>query len=165
MLGQHIFVIFTNLSRYCKVDFKWPFYMWKNTGETRNVHFVCNLIDGCIRKFYWTGKVTQQNISRRCILPLVLSCRVFLPYMTRVTRKQTLTSLLLSYQKKDGRAWPRLSFFWYNTDFFRIWVFWLHSAYSLKVGVIPKEGWARMATLILLLVWHRLCRILSLLIW
>ncbi len=37
--------------------------------------------------------------------------------MTCVTRKQTLRSLSLSYQKKDGRAWPRASFFWYDTDF------------------------------------------------
>ncbi len=36
--------------------------------------------------------------------------------MTRVTRKQTLRSLSLSYQKKDGRAWPHPSFFWYDTD-------------------------------------------------
>ena len=34
-----------------------------------------------------------------------------------VTRKQTLRSLSLSYQKKDGRAWPRPPFFWYDTDF------------------------------------------------
>ncbi len=34
-----------------------------------------------------------------------------------VTRKQTLRSLSLSYQKKDGRAWLRPSFFWYDTDF------------------------------------------------
>ena len=37
--------------------------------------------------------------------------------VTRVTRKQTLRSLLLSYQKKDGRAWTPPSFFWYDTDF------------------------------------------------
>ncbi len=29
-------------------------------------------------------------------------------------RKQTLRSLSLSYQKKDGRVWPRPSFFWYD---------------------------------------------------
>ncbi len=34
-----------------------------------------------------------------------------------VTRKQTLRSLSLLYQKKDGRVWPRPSFFWYDTDF------------------------------------------------
>ncbi len=28
--------------------------------------------------------------------------------------KQTLRSLSLSYQKKDGRAWPHPSFFWYD---------------------------------------------------
>ncbi len=38
-------------------------------------------------------------------------------YITCVTRKQTLRSLSLSYPKKDGRAWPRPSFFWYDTDF------------------------------------------------
>ncbi len=37
--------------------------------------------------------------------------------MTCVMRKQTLRSLSLSYQKKDGRPWPRPSFFWYDTDF------------------------------------------------
>ncbi len=44
-----------------------------------------------------------------------------------VTRKQTLRSLSLSYQKKDGHPWSRPSFFWYDpsffwydTDFFRI---------------------------------------------
>ena len=35
----------------------------------------------------------------------------------RVTRKKTLRSSSLSYQKKDGRTWPRPSFFWYDTDF------------------------------------------------
>ncbi len=39
------------------------------------------------------------------------------PHLTYVTRKQTLRSLSLSYQRKDGRAWPRPSFFWYDTDF------------------------------------------------
>ena len=33
------------------------------------------------------------------------------PYKTCVTRKKTLRSLSLSYPKKDGRAWPRPSFF------------------------------------------------------
>ncbi len=37
--------------------------------------------------------------------------------MTQITRKQTLRSLSLSYQKKDGRAWPHPSFFWYDTNF------------------------------------------------
>ena len=32
-------------------------------------------------------------------------------------RKQTLRSLSLSYQKKDRRALPCPSFFWYDTDF------------------------------------------------
>ncbi len=36
-------------------------------------------------------------------------------HLTCVTRKQTLRPLLLSCQKKDGRAWP--SSFWYDTDF------------------------------------------------
>ncbi len=38
-------------------------------------------------------------------------------YLKGVTRKQTLRSLSLSYQKKDGRVWPHPSFFWYDTDF------------------------------------------------
>ncbi len=38
-------------------------------------------------------------------------------HATCVTRKQTLRSLSLSYPKKNGRAWPCPSFFWYDTDF------------------------------------------------
>ncbi len=45
-----------------------------------------------------------------------LSPQHFLP-KTCATRKQTLRSLSLSYQKKDGRTWPHPSFFWYDTDF------------------------------------------------
>ncbi len=37
--------------------------------------------------------------------------------MMRIKRKQTLRSLSLSYQKKDGRTWSRRPFFWYDTDF------------------------------------------------
>ena len=36
--------------------------------------------------------------------------------MMRITRKQTLRSLSLSYQNKDGHAWTHPSFFWYDTD-------------------------------------------------
>ena len=36
--------------------------------------------------------------------------------MTHITRKQSLRSLSLSYQKKDGCAWLCPSFFWYDTD-------------------------------------------------
>ncbi len=53
-------------------------------------------------------------------------------HMTRITRKQTLRSLSLSYQKMDGRDW-----------LFRIWPCWHHRLYSQKVGVMPIEGWAR----------------------
>ncbi len=38
----------------------------------------------------------------------------------KVIRKQTLRSLLLSCQKKDGCAWPRPSLIWHDTDFSRI---------------------------------------------
>ncbi len=37
-------------------------------------------------------------------------------HTTRVTRKQTLMSLSLSYQWKDGRGHARPSFFWYDND-------------------------------------------------
>ncbi len=53
-----------------------------------------------------------------------------------VTRKQTLRSLSLSYQKKDGRAWPRSSFFWYDTDFLEFESF----EFIDQVGVKTKEG-------------------------
>ncbi len=38
------------------------------------------------------------------------------PEMKCVTRKQTLSSLLLTYQKTDGRTWLRPSFFWYDNN-------------------------------------------------
>ncbi len=38
---------------------------------------------------------------------------------------------------------------------FRIWVFWLHRSYSLRVCVIPNEGWARPCAPLLHLVWQR----------
>ncbi len=59
-----------------------------------------------------------------------------------VLRKCALRSLPLSYPKKDWRAWPRQSFFGYDTDY-KIVLCCLHRLYSV-VGVIPKEGyWGR----------------------
>ncbi len=51
----------------------------------------------------------------------LMSCEddINLNNLMHVKRKQTLRSLSLSYQKKDG-AWTRPSFFWYDTDFSRI---------------------------------------------
>ncbi len=37
---------------------------------------------------------------------------------------------------------------------FRIWPCWHQRLYSQKVGVMPKEGWARLCKPILLLVWQ-----------
>ncbi len=45
---------------------------------------------------------------------------------------------------KGGRAWPRPSFFWYDTDLLDFFFFW-------KVGVIPKDGWARPRALLVLI--------------
>ncbi len=108
---------------------------------------------------------------------LVWSFYIFIPpplmlcvwwYMTRVTRKQSLRSLSLSYQKNDGRAWPRPSFFfvWHRLfknkiyDVSRDWLREWREMQSvrvkfLKVGVIPKQGWAWPRAPILLLVWQR----------
>ncbi len=61
--------------------------------------------------------------AKRSHLEAILKLTVHHPffilqtYLTRVMRKQTLRSLSVSYQKKDGRSWPRPSFFWYDTDF------------------------------------------------
>ncbi len=52
-------------------------------------------------------------------------------YMRRIMRKQTLRSLSLSYQEKDGHAWPLPSFFWYDSNFSRIWLWW-HSIQSYQ---------------------------------
>ncbi len=59
------------------------------------------------------GDVEMENVTRVRLVqfqkntdePMVSKRQV-----TRVTRKQTLRSLSLSYQKKDWRAWPRPSF-------------------------------------------------------
>ncbi len=41
---------------------------------------------------------------------------ILIQYMKRITRKRTLRSLSLSYQKKDERARPRPSFFWHDNE-------------------------------------------------
>ncbi len=58
--------------------------------------------------------------------------------MRCVTRKQTLRSLLLSYQEKDWWAGPHQSFFWYDTDYkiYSVKV----ADYRFTVDVMPKEG-------------------------
>ena len=50
----------------------------------------------------------------------VMTCLVFCKWFKGAHRwgaSQENRSLSLSYQKKDGRAWPHPSFFWYDTDF------------------------------------------------
>ncbi len=37
-------------------------------------------------------------------------------------------------------AVPNLLLVWHRLSVLEFWVFWLHRSYSLKVGVIPKEG-------------------------
>ncbi len=47
--------------------------------------------------------------------------------------------LAVAYCARHCRAWGGPA---YNR-LFKIWVFWLHRSYSIKVSVIPKEGYAR----------------------
>ncbi len=71
-------------------------------------------------------------------------------------------AITISNSIRAGTVWsvicvrvvvPILLLVWHQL--FRICVSWLHRSYSRKVGVIPKEGWARPCTPILLLVWQR----------
>ncbi len=66
--------------------------------------------------------------------------RQALRYFSRVTGKPKLRFLLLSYQKKNWRAGPHQSFFWYDTNY-RFIICSLHRLYFI-VGVILKEGLA-----------------------
>ncbi len=78
-----------------------------------------------------------------CVVTMWTCCIVLLPGWHH--GKRSLMSLVVVIPK-EGRA----PFFWYDTDFFvEFFFFW-------KVGVIPKEGWARPCVTALLLVWHRL---------
>ncbi len=87
-------------------------------------------------RFVWKsslscGSLKPENVKHRsgisfnchltCFGETRLHHWVIMAHMTRITRKQTLRSLSLSYQKKDGRVWPRPSFFWCATDFYGIW--------------------------------------------
>ncbi len=62
-------------------------------------------------------------------------------HMTCVMRKQTVRSLLLSCQKKDGRAWPRHPSFGMTPSFFENVIYDDSRVKFWKVVVIPKEGW------------------------
>ncbi len=129
-------------------------YTWNGCNSTRQSLMVfCLSHPTC---------VTQKQVLR--LLPLYVTtmktirpvfawhgsgrqCLTMILYIWGVLRENRPLnrSLSLSYQKKDGRAWPHSSFFWYDTDFLEF-ESWLHRSYSLKVGVIPKEGWARPCT-------------------
>ena len=69
--------------------------------------------------------------------------------MTRITRKQTLRSL--SYIRRMGSRVHAHPSFGMTPTFQNL----THRLYSQKVGVIPKEEWARTRAPILPLVWQR----------
>ncbi len=51
--------------------------------------------------------------------------------------------LEIKYPWQTSGAWSRKDVIHLWHRLFRIWVFWLHTSYFLKVSVIPKGGWAR----------------------
>ncbi len=71
-----------------------------------------------------------------------------------VTQKGLLRPESLSHQKKDGRAWPRPSCFWYDTDFwdlFFIFFFWK------ATRTHPSFGMTTTRDIRDLFVWRRIC--------
>ena len=62
----------------------------------------------------WRKRRMKEMTRKRRLLPRWVIWAASRKYMTHITRKQTLRSLLLSYQEKDGL---RPSLFWYETDF------------------------------------------------
>ena len=94
--------------------------------------------DGVRTRLAMLGTLAQTR--RECCQETATRYLLCKTQLTRVTRKQTLKSLSLSFQKKDGRTWLRASFFWYDTDFLEFESLdFIYRSYSLKVGVIPKE--------------------------
>ncbi len=61
----------------------------------------------------------------------------------------------VSYQKTYGRAWPCLSYFWYDTDFLDFVIFFIF----LKSRCHAKEKWWAHCTT--LLVWHQILEFFS----
>ena len=70
--------------------------------------------------------------------------------LTCITRKQTLRSLSSSSQKKDGCAWPRPSFFWYDANFSKF-----DSADIIDYVLEKSVSCQKKASPILLVVWQR----------
>ncbi len=69
----------------------------------------------------WDIRVTLSFVQACSELFQAISLQTTVPlrgllHTGQAMRKGPYCPESLSYQKKDGRAWPRQPFFWYNTD-------------------------------------------------
>ncbi len=86
---------------------------------TKQIKQKTNIFPGriCLGDYCPRQYLDKSFVSVVCIYRSVHPFHVFQSqlnlnkHLTCVTKKQTLRSLSLSYQKKDGRAWPRPHFF------------------------------------------------------
>ncbi len=140
-------------------------------------HFSRQSFPASVYSLQWPWSISQGTFS----LNFVISCEYcrrstttgrelegnWHVHLTRVTRKQTLRSLSLSYQKKDGRAWPCPSFFWHDTDFFenlfydvsrvKFWLFenLIYDVVSEKKRKNEKKEFWKVGVILKHLVWQR----------
>ncbi len=126
---------------------KWQYSIFKSTWDDDKpsieltfprVHAYSFSIDIWCKE---TGVIGHGNESWLSVLFLLLQFNASHSNVMHVTRKQTLRSL--SYQKKDGCG-PLFENIIYHVSRVKFW----------KVGVVPKEGWARPCVPVLLFVWQ-----------
>ncbi len=118
---------FTNIRR-CGMSLKYKLCRLPPTSTSRDNKWPVSKI-----------KVWDQILINRVADLLIPLCDQFC-HLMRVTRKQTLRSLSLSYQKKDAVAAPILLLVWHQL--FEDIIYDVSRVEFWKVGVIPNEGWA-----------------------
>ncbi len=99
--------------------------VWKQKKENKSIVTNCRTVHNSITHYLVTNNtMVPEHLKFICILYPVRQPKVQtfpdrwrFDCIWRVSRENTFRSLSLSYQKKDGRACPRPSFFWYDTDF------------------------------------------------
>ncbi len=106
MISPPIHVICaTYFFRFCNIPMSDPSKNWSISPPTlANAQLTLKSMDNPATKIFHdaffphtTHLMTRYCFTRRLLSPI---------HGMRVTRKQTLRSLPLSYQKKDGHAWP-----------------------------------------------------------
>ncbi len=117
------------LTKIAKLGYVIPFII--ATWKWRILKFSRNLFNHFSRAELVKNKSNVITISAHFLKLLAFA----LKRLFDACHKKTDLKVFVIVKPKE--AWARI---WHRL--FRIWVFWLRRLYSLKVGVITKEGWA-----------------------